>query len=336
MFDKPFNTENPVSKCVIPRDKITVSIKSDIDASSDDEIWINTFCQENISEQKEFPWFCEIDKSFFKNELIQLNKIQSGNEIKSPRGTKTDAKLIGDDPAIENAINLITDKFKQESERIDHREEMKLQCLAEHIYGLLHAKYILTTEGLQKMREKFLAKHWGTCPRYYCYNNPVLPYGSDDKPGVSCVQFFCPVCSEVYDSSDKRAKEIDGAYFGPTFAIMFCKNFPELCSSEKPEQALRIHGFRIADYKNRSEFYTLTIPQELTPNNNISNNNNNDNDFHLHDDSDDDDNNFSISNNNFNSSHINFNDDDNGGSDDDKGATIQILPTPSILTYNPE
>lgn len=329
MFDKPFNTENPVSKCVIPRDKITVSIKSDIDASSDDELWINTFCQENISEQKEFPWFCEIDKSFFKKELIHLNKTQSDTN--------------GDDLAIENALNLITDEFKQESERIDHREEMKLQCLAEHIYGLLHAKYILTKEGLEKMREKFLAKHWGTCPRYYCYNNPVLPYGSDDRPGVSCVQFFCPVCSEVYDSSDKRAKEIDGAYFGPTFAIMFCKNFPELCSSEKPEQALRIHGFRIADYKNKSEFCTLTIPQELSPNNNIFNNNNiNDNDFNIYDNDDDEDedsNNFSISrsNSNFNS-YINLYDDGNSDSDnaEDIPVPYQSLPPPSNLTYNPE
>ena len=139
---------------------------------------------------------------------------------------------------------------------------MKLECLAEHIYGLFHAKYILTQKGLEKMREKFKAKHWGYCPRYYCYHNPVLPYGQSDKPGVHCVQVYCPVCSEVYDSFDKRAEGIDGAYFGPTFANMFCKFYPELCSSEKPEQTLKIHGFQIADYCNQSDFFTMTTQNE--------------------------------------------------------------------------
>lgn len=245
MFDMPFNKEDPVSKCVIPEDKITVSLQSDSDDSSNSEDWIHAFCLQGKTQdhKDQQSWFCEIDPSFFDEELVQINKKE-------------------DKVWIDNAIELIGEKYKQENGRISPEGEMKLQCLAEHIYGLFHAKYILTEEGLKKMREKFLAKHWGTCPRYYCYHNPVLPYGQDDRPGVHCAQVYCPVCSEVYDSSDKRAKEIDGAYFGPTFALMFCKFFPELSSSEKPKQTLRIHGFQIADYKNKSDFFTMTDVSE--------------------------------------------------------------------------
>ena len=258
MFDIPFNNEAPVSKCVIPSNKITVSLQSDSDDSSDDEGWIQTFClsKRNQNHKIEPSWFCAIDKSFFDKELIQYDKSSQEEEEE-----------------ITNSIELIKDEFKQESERINSEKEIKLQCLAEHVYGLFHAKYILTKKGLEKMREKFEAKHWGTCPRYYCYNNPVLPYGKSNSPGVHCVQVYCPVCKEIYDSFDIRAEGIDGAYFGPTFAIMFCKFYPQLFSCEKPEQILRIHGFRIANYKNKSDFFTMTEPPKTDRNEKDKSNN---------------------------------------------------------------
>ena len=45
------------------------------------------------------------------------------------------------------------------------------------LYGLIHARYIVTSHGLDAMHAKYLRRDFGTCPRYYCDNYPVLPVG---------------------------------------------------------------------------------------------------------------------------------------------------------------
>jgi len=36
------------------------------------------------------------------------------------------------------------------------------------LYGLIHARFILSPKGLAMMREKFLMGGFGTCPRVLC------------------------------------------------------------------------------------------------------------------------------------------------------------------------
>ncbi len=90
------------------------------------------------------------------------------------------------------------------------------------LYGVIHARYILSPHGLNKMREKFLQGAFGTCPRVLCERQHVLPIGVSEELSTSRVKVYCPRCCDVYLPRQKQL-DIDGAYFGASFPHVFLK-----------------------------------------------------------------------------------------------------------------
>ena len=117
---------------------------------------------------------------------------------------------------------------------------------AEVLYGLIHARYILTNRGLHAMLEKYRHHEFGTCPRYHCNSQAVLPAGITDQKGKAPVKLYCPRCEELYRPRSARHENIDGACFGTTFPHLFFLVFPELKPQRSKDHYIpRVFGFKL-------------------------------------------------------------------------------------------
>ncbi|WWC73576.1 uncharacterized protein I206_107548 [Kwoniella pini CBS 10737] len=124
------------------------------------------------------------------------------------------------------ALNLITDNLDEDSLDDDVREAVETS--ARFLYGLIHARYIVTSRGLSKMLEKYRKADFGRCPRVYCYQQPLLPVGLSDIPYQKAVKLYCPRCEDIYSPKSNRHGSIDGAYFGTTFPHMLFMVYPQM------------------------------------------------------------------------------------------------------------
>eukprot|EP00160_Parvularia_atlantis_P017171 Unigene5793_Nuclearia_a/m.17700 Unigene5793_Nuclearia_a/g.17700 ORF Unigene5793_Nuclearia_a/g.17700 Unigene5793_Nuclearia_a/m.17700 type:complete len:226 (-) Unigene5793_Nuclearia_a:48-725(-) len=183
------------------------------------KFWIDWFLSTKGNE-----YFCEVDDEYI---MDKFNMTGLNAEV----------------PYYQAALDLINDNLEEELEG-DMKQEV--EKAAEHLYGLIHARYILTNRGLQKMLDKYKAADFGRCPRVLCNNQPVLPVGLSDTPRLKCVKLYCPKCEDVYNPKSSRHAGIDGAYFGTTFPHMLFQVFPYYMQTKSEEKYVpRIFGFKI-------------------------------------------------------------------------------------------
>lgn len=101
---------------------------------------------------------------------------------------------------------------------------------ASFFYGLLHARYVLTNAGINRLLAKYDQGLYGSCPKLECDSN-LLPIGEDGFPGFSKLKLYCPACDDIFKSDS----ELDSAYFGNNLPHMFFMVKPEKRPVKKKE-----------------------------------------------------------------------------------------------------
>uniref|UniRef100_A0A7S2H9S8 Casein kinase II subunit beta n=1 Tax=Helicotheca tamesis TaxID=374047 RepID=A0A7S2H9S8_9STRA len=236
-----------------------MAYNEDSSASGHDEPWIQWFCG-----LKGHEMFCEVERSY----------IEDGFNLYGLRACVSN---------FSDCLDLILDRIGP-----DDSDDSHLTQSACTLYGLIHARYIITAHGLDAMYNKYAAKEFGTCPLVQCSGQPVLPVGLKDEMGADSVKIFCPKCQSVYHPPPIRSRSshhgpgnggggsgaVDGAAFGTTFPHLFLMTFNNLVPdriSADSAYVPRVFGFRVhQSARQRSgcggagsaaAFSSSTIPQ---------------------------------------------------------------------------
>jgi len=172
------------------------------DAEEDDIPWITWWCSLRGNE-----FLCEVNEAFIRDHF-NLTGLNSQVQY------------------YEEALDVLLDM--EHNRQFSDKTTETIQHSAEQLYGLVHARYILTARGLSQMSDKF--------------------------------KLFCPNCSDIYHPKSNRQGSLDGAFFGTTFPHMLFHTLPELMPPRKRQQLYvpRIFGFRI-----HASAYEVTAQQEL-------------------------------------------------------------------------
>ncbi|KAL6690336.1 casein kinase II, regulatory subunit [Trichoderma pleuroticola] len=169
-------------------------------------------------------YFCEIDEDYLTDRF-------------NLTGLNTEVQYY------QYALDLVTDVFDLDCDD-DMRET--IESSARHLYGLVHARYIVTTRGLTKMLDKYKKAEFGKCPRVNCHSHPLLPMGLSDIPNLKPVKLYCARCEDLYNPKSSRHASIDGAYFGTSFHNIIFQVYPALIPSKSIERYIpRVYGFKV-------------------------------------------------------------------------------------------
>lgn len=169
-------------------------------------------------------YFCEIDEEYIMDRF-------------NLTGLNTEVQYY------QYALELVTDSFD-----LDCEDSMRdaIEKSARHLYGLVHARYIVTTRGLARMLDKYKKAEFGKCPRVMCNSHPLLPMGLSDIPNLKPVKLYCAKCEDIYNPKSSRHASIDGAYFGTSFHNILFQVYPTLVPTKSADRYVpRVYGFKV-------------------------------------------------------------------------------------------
>lgn len=216
---------------------------SDLSASAEDDTWISWFTSLRGNE-----FYIEVDEEYIQDDF-NLTGLSA---------------LV---PYYDYALDMILDVEISPDEQLTEDQQELIENAAEMLYGLIHARFILTSRGMASMAEKFDSAMFGRCPRVYCQGQPVLPVGRSDLPRNYTVNVYCPMCQDIFHPKSARAASLDGAYFGTTFPHLFLLNRPSIIPMQPHHKYTpKIYGFKIhkesAYHRGSREYQTRRRGQE--------------------------------------------------------------------------
>ncbi|XP_034109004.1 casein kinase II subunit beta' isoform X2 [Drosophila nasuta] len=211
-------------------------------SDSEESAWIPWFCK-----QRGHEFFCAVDEDYI-HDKFNLNFL--------------DSNVSNYRRALEVILDLDTGSGS------DAPPEAELEQCAEKLYGLIHARFILTNRGIDLMLEKYQLGAFGCCPRVFCQRQSVLPIGLSDNPGEDTVRIFCPKCNDVYLPRSARHSVVDGAFFGTGFPHMLLMVRPDLRPKRAKQKFVpRLYGFKIHQLAHRSpnEYGSIMYKTPMQP-----------------------------------------------------------------------
>ncbi|WZY89093.1 hypothetical protein YC2023_045828 [Brassica napus] len=231
---------------------VDTSEGSEVSGSDEEDLaWTTWFCKLPGNE-----FLCEVDDCFI---LDNFNLCGLRHQV----------------PFYDNALDLILDDdSSSHGQMITDEQNELIESAAEMLYGLIHARYILTDKGFLSMLNKYNKSEFGRCPRVYCSGQSCLPIGLSDVPGASTVKIYCPKCEDIYHPPSKYQgsssilllvriryfshlcvlvffihikTDIDGSYFGTAFPHLFLMYYPSRRPKKVSSQSYvpRVFGFNL-------------------------------------------------------------------------------------------
>eukprot|EP00754_Rhynchopus_humris_P012851 Rhum_TRINITY_DN14308_c12_g1::Rhum_TRINITY_DN14308_c12_g1_i1::g.80844::m.80844/K03115/CSNK2B; casein kinase II subunit beta len=217
-----------------------LSIYDSHDEEDEEEIpWINWFCTLKGNE-----FFVEVDEEYIQDDF-NLTGLSS---------------MV---PFYEYALDMILDLESPGEEDLTDEQQHLVESAAETLYGLIHARFILTNKGMKLMEEKYRNVAFGRCPRVMCCGQSVLPVGQSDQLREASVKVFCPKCEDIYYPRSGKHKSLDGAFWGTTFPHLFCLcNTSLFVTLAKPTHSYvpKIYGFRVRKTRGTKESSSTNSP----------------------------------------------------------------------------
>ncbi|CAD8201604.1 unnamed protein product [Paramecium pentaurelia] len=203
--------------------------------------WVQWFCA-----MEDHQFLCEVDDEFIRDNFNLY-------------GLKSKFNFYNE------ALDLILSSETPDDEDLEDERFLEVYQEATDLYGLIHARFIITAKGLGMMKDKYLGSKFGACPRVLCERQNVLPVGMSEELRTSRVKVFCPRCEEVYIPK-KKCPDVDGAYFGCSFPSIFLMNFIQEIQIPANNQTYvpRVFGFRIHKKKGSRYQDTQQKATEIT------------------------------------------------------------------------
>mmetsp|Transcript_32388 Transcript_32388/g.78830 ORF Transcript_32388/g.78830 Transcript_32388/m.78830 type:complete len:407 (+) Transcript_32388:1-1221(+) len=183
----------------------------DVSDDSGDSEWENSWIYQHTAR---YPFYCEVNPEWIRD-TFNLNGLQAAV------------------PHYETCLRRILD-YDVGFEKLPPKRAAELESCCDVLYGLIHSRYILSPEGLDRMRQKYERGDFGSCPRALCRGTRLLPTGIADELRLRPVKTFCPGCRELYHVRVRHAASIDGAYYTRTFPHLFLLKYPHLQPRHEP------------------------------------------------------------------------------------------------------
>ena len=131
-----------------------------------------------------------------------------------------------------------------------------IQCAAEALYLIVHARFVTSPRGLDALRRILLnSPVFGKCPRPQCQGTMLLPYGvsNDFTSNSHACQRYCACCGNVWNFWESKT---DGCAWGPSLCFLLLmahghELFPAAADRQPSSELLRhpndprVFGFRI-------------------------------------------------------------------------------------------